>query len=500
MAQGFVGGFGVTGPTGPTGPAGTSGVRGPTGALGATGPTGPVGSTGPTGATGPTGPIGSTGVTGAQGTTGQRGNTGATGPAGPTGPVGTPGRTGAQGTTGQQGNTGATGPAGPTGPIGTPGRTGATGRRGTTGATGRQGTTGATGPKALGFLVADWILFGATAGSTVSQSQELVWRRPEDQLYTNFSSPVYTGPEMVIRGGSTTIRTGQTWDTLRVGGTLTLQGNAAASEIRLVSFLQPTITNATASAVTQAATVRIGRIPTEAGLVTITEPDSLHIPTGSVRFDDRLIINNGAEGATLPLQITDLGGPGPATARFTSPITMLAAQEVNSAILFGNITGNTPYLGCQGTSAGGPAGGDFQTLIDSGTAAISTNRIRPTAWQANTDVVVNTAAASRQLTKFGSNLPAATTLVINDTANYFQITGTADINYMTRVNMQEGTIAILRFLQTGATINHSASGASANASFFALNSSTSFVSTAPSWMLVVRNDGGSWREISRCET
>jgi hypothetical protein len=133
------------------------------------GPPGPRGARGRRGDIGPTGLKGPLGPTGSQGSTGQTGPTGSsvTGPMGPVGPIGPTGPTGATGLTGFPGpfGTGSTGPTGVSGPIG------ATAVAGPAGAT---GPIGATGIQIFGYL------FGGSAAtaSSISQNQPIPFIGP----------------------------------------------------------------------------------------------------------------------------------------------------------------------------------------------------------------------------------------------------------------------------------------------------------------------------------
>ena len=470
MSQGFVGGYGITGPAGAAGPTGPTGPTGPVGLQGGTGPTGVTGSAGTTGATGPAGPTGTAGATGATGPTGQRGIDGVTGATGPTGPTGTAGSTGATGPTGPVGATGPTGPVGATGP---------------------------TGPVALTGVTAQQILFGATAGGGVAQSPDLRWNIITNSLEIGQPGTV-TGSSVNI-DGTRTLVSSTSWETLRLGNsTLTLIGNATSTEIAFVNFLAPTITNATASTVTIATTVYIQGAPIEGGLANFGEALALHVDNGTVRIDDQLAIGNVSGVPTFALQVggTSGGASGLAQGRFTSPLAVIS-NSATTGIIFGFVNTSTPYIGAYGGTNSPPGNGLSFYVDDGSTANNLVARMLCTGTRFFQNLVMN--AASCQETK-GTGATAAKTLTLAGDGNFYNVTGTTQINYIQLDPFQTGTVITLVMVTSGATIFHAASGASANVTGnIALKDSTAFVSGAINWTLTIIRDGASWREIGRCQ-
>jgi len=94
----------------------------------------------------------------------------------------------------------------------------------------------------------------------------------------------------------------------------------------------------------------------------------------------------------------------------------------------------------------------------------------------------------------GADVSSAGTITLTE-GNYFDITGTTAINYITTTTWKEGTIIHLQF-DSAVTINHNTSTVPANTEALFLNGSANFSATAGSTLSVVY-DGGYWREISR---
>lgn len=128
---------------GPAGSTGPGGIQGPEGPQGEPGPQGPQGDPGPQGAMGPVnstpGPEGPPGEPGVQGPQGLQGDPG------PPGDVGPEGQPGPQGVPGVAGDPGPEGTGGPPGTDGLPGAQGDPGPAGIQGPQGIQGSQGATG-------------------------------------------------------------------------------------------------------------------------------------------------------------------------------------------------------------------------------------------------------------------------------------------------------------------------------------------------------------------
>jgi len=94
----------------------------------------------------------------------------------------------------------------------------------------------------------------------------------------------------------------------------------------------------------------------------------------------------------------------------------------------------------------------------------------------------------------GADVASAGTITLTE-GNYFDITGTSTINYITTTTWKEGTKITLQF-DSAVTINHNTATPPANTEALFLNGSSNFSATAGSTLSVVY-DGGYWREISR---
>ena len=94
----------------------------------------------------------------------------------------------------------------------------------------------------------------------------------------------------------------------------------------------------------------------------------------------------------------------------------------------------------------------------------------------------------------GADVASAGTITLTE-GNYFDITGTTAIDYITTTTWREGTSITLQF-DSAVTINHNTATPPANTEALFLNGSSNFSATAGSTLTVVY-DGGHWREISR---
>lgn len=87
------------------------------------------------------------------------------------------------------------------------------------------------------------------------------------------------------------------------------------------------------------------------------------------------------------------------------------------------------------------------------------------------------------------------TLTLGD---YFDITGTTTINFITSTLWKPGTLITLQF-NSGITLNHDTGSPPANTAALFLNANSNVTFVAGS-TLTVCYDGTYWREISRMET
>jgi hypothetical protein len=138
---------------------------------------------------------------------------------------------------------------------------------------------------------------GITTGATVSISG-------------NTASTLTTGATLNVSGGRTRVTptmtvasaAGATWDGVTVPATTaTLTGStgvATATGFNLFNISQPTVTDASAVTVTNAASLYIANAPAAGGSVTITNPYALWIDNGAVRFDGILSTGLGTTAST----------------------------------------------------------------------------------------------------------------------------------------------------------------------------------------------------------
>ena len=94
----------------------------------------------------------------------------------------------------------------------------------------------------------------------------------------------------------------------------------------------------------------------------------------------------------------------------------------------------------------------------------------------------------------GTDVTSGGTITLTE-GNYFDVTGTTAINYVTTTTWKEGTRITLQF-DSAVTINHNTATPPANTGALFLNGSVNFSATAGSTLSVVY-DGTYWREISR---
>jgi hypothetical protein len=135
-------------------------------------------------------------------------------------------------------------------------------------------------------------------------------------LYNNsanpsaFFQPLTITPRQTVPTGPTTV-----WNGVNVAPTtLTLTGSvriSTATGLNLVSIASPTLANASAATVDQAATLAIAGAPRPAGALTLTNAYAVWVQSGSTRFGGNVSFDPGAnlvlDGAT-GTQIGTVGG------------------------------------------------------------------------------------------------------------------------------------------------------------------------------------------------
>ncbi len=94
--------------------------------------------------------------------------------------------------------------------------------------------------------------------------------------------------------------------------------------------------------------------------------------------------------------------------------------------------------------------------------------------------------------KKGSDIASANDITLGADGNFFDITGTTQINTISASNWQAGSVVILQF-DGSVTVKHATAGAGAQ---MLLSGSADFSATADDTLMLVY-DGATWREISR---
>jgi len=94
----------------------------------------------------------------------------------------------------------------------------------------------------------------------------------------------------------------------------------------------------------------------------------------------------------------------------------------------------------------------------------------------------------------GTDVTSASTITLTK-GNYFNITGTTVIDYITTTTWKAGTTICLQF-DSAVTINHNIGSVPANTAALFLNGSGNFSATAGSTLTLIY-DGTYWCESSR---
>lgn len=101
----------------------------------------------------------------------------------------------------------------------------------------------------------------------------------------------------------------------------------------------------------------------------------------------------------------------------------------------------------------------------------------------------------RTQTSKGGDVASASTLTVGNDGNYFHITGTTTINYITTTNWQKGSVIILKF-NGSVTVTHNAGSVPASTAAILLSGAANFSATADDTLMLVF-DGTTWREVAR---
>ena len=101
---------------------------------------------------------------------------------------------------------------------------------------------------------------------------------------------------------------------------------------------------------------------------------------------------------------------------------------------------------------------------------------------------------SRYQGKKGSDVASSSQITLGD-GNYFDITGTTNIDYITTTDWQAGSVVTLQF-DGALTVMHNTAPLSGVTGPFMLSGAANFAATADDTLTVVY-DGSKWREISR---
>jgi len=102
---------------------------------------------------------------------------------------------------------------------------------------------------------------------------------------------------------------------------------------------------------------------------------------------------------------------------------------------------------------------------------------------------------NRLNTSKGADIASATTITLGDDGNYFEVTGTTTITYITTTNWKPGAIVVLKF-GGSLTVTHNGGSPAATSAAMLLSGAANFSATANDTLTLVY-DGTTWREVAR---
>jgi hypothetical protein len=92
----------------------------------------------------------------------------------------------------------------------------------------------------------------------------------------------------------------------------------------------------------------------------------------------------------------------------------------------------------------------------------------------------------------GSDVASANNITLGTSGNYFDITGTTQINTIASTNWQAGSVVVLQF-DSSLTVAHNTAGSGAS---ILLSGASNFSATANDTLMLIY-DGATWREVAR---
>lgn len=102
---------------------------------------------------------------------------------------------------------------------------------------------------------------------------------------------------------------------------------------------------------------------------------------------------------------------------------------------------------------------------------------------------------SRLMTNKGADVASAGTITLGDDGNYFHITGTTTINYISTGRWRAGSVVILKF-GGSLTVTHNAGTVPTGTAAMLLAGAANLSATADDTLTLVY-DGTTWREVAR---
>jgi len=107
-----------------------------------------------------------------------------------------------------------------------------------------------------------------------------------------------------------------------------------------------------------------------------------------------------------------------------------------------------------------------------------------------------TKVRNRLNTRKGADVASAETITLGADGNYFDITGTTGISYITTTDWDPGAVVTLQF-DGSVTVTHNGGSPAATSAAILLSGAANLSATANDTLTLVY-DGTTWREIARC--
>jgi len=104
-----------------------------------------------------------------------------------------------------------------------------------------------------------------------------------------------------------------------------------------------------------------------------------------------------------------------------------------------------------------------------------------------------TTVKNRLCTSRGADVASAATLTLGNDGNYFSITGTTNIDYITTTDWTPGSVVHLKF-NGSLTLNHNTGTVPANTAALTLAAAGNVSVTADD-MITLVYDGSTWRQL-----